>query len=305
MEKDYIKIYNDSFSLAETLAEKEIITKFIDFKERGRNSNKAGNVIVQEFGKEKSNCRVMDESFQSLFYLFRNRLDEFAEDYQMNIIPEILFPEFNKIINSDNFSFENYIKELAEFNARDSVHNTFSNNRSLYSLMFELNDFSEFSIIGCNGGNYSVLYEKYRKKKYGEPSAADVISLDFTDEIKKKEIKNFNIKNQQLLLNDDYYSSLTYHFINDKKTLFEDFKNVLLEDFDTHKSEIHFFCSNNQARELILSFKNKFKGKMNFTNVEISKKFISNLGSPLSQTNLSHSKNASKEITDEILGLLK
>ena len=40
---------------------------------------------------------------------------------------------------------------------------------------------------------------------------------------------------------DNYYYSLTDYFINYKKTSFEAFKNVLVKDFDSHKSEIHFF----------------------------------------------------------------
>lgn len=305
METDYIKIYNDAFSSAEILAEKEILKNFIDFKNNRRNANFACNKISRNFFEEKQTSEVMQKHLEPLYYLFRDRLDEFSIEYQMDVISETLLPKFNEIDHSDDLSFKAYINKLATYNARDGVYNTFSNNRNLYSFMFELNDFSEFAIKGCVRESYSELFKKYRKIIYGEPSSSDVISIDSTNEINKKELKNFNINNQLLLLNDDYYSSLTYHFINDKKTLFEDFKNVLLEDFDTHKSEIHFFCSNNLARELILSFKKKFKGKLNFTNAGISKKFISNLGIPLSQTNLSHSKNASKEITKEILDLLK
>ena len=145
----------------------------------------------------------------------------------------------------------------------------------------------------------------FRKKRYGEPSALDVISFDSTNEINKREFNNFNIKNNHLLDNDNYYNELTYDFINEDKTSFEDFKNVLLKDFNSHDSKIHFICSNYLAREIVFSFKRKFKGSINITNAGKSNKFISSDGNPISQTNFSNSKTTSDIISNDILELLK
>lgn len=308
MKKDFIKIYNNAYSKSEILAEKEIITKFIDFKERGRNSSKAGNVIEQEFEKEKSNCRVMDKSLQSLFYLFRNRLDEFTEDTQMNVIPEILLPEFDKIIHSDNFSFENYINELAEFNARDSVHNTFSNNRSLYSLMFKLNDFSEFKIIGCEADIYNRLLDKYSFLVNGT-SAIIGLTLSSSEPVTKKEIKNFCPEKEDcrtFFESKKFYDYLVLeYFIDSDHTSFTDFKNVLTGDFETNKSIIRFECKTQKAAVLLYELQIRFTKKLSYTNIEYSKKFQTQNGTPLRQKNIAESiSKSSIELKKEVKKVL-
>jgi hypothetical protein len=302
MKKDYIKIYNNAYSKSEILAEKEIITKFIDFKERGRNSSKAGNVIEQEFEKEKSNCRVMDKSLQSLFYLFRNRLDEFTEDTQMNVIPEILLPEFDKIIHSDNFSFENYIKELADFNARYSVHNTFSNNRPLYHLMFELNDFSEFSIIGCYGDYNSEIYEKYRKLNHEKSAIKTVKVLTVVEKKEESEPNFYLIKDTyyKKFLSQIFYDYLKNNFVNDQKTSYQDFIDVFTIDHNNHSKEIHFYCTTKLASYLLSKLQKEIFYKLNMSKFATNSLRTSKGGS-LRGNNISQSKSNKSEMDERIV----
>ena len=144
------------------------------------------------------------------------------------------------------------------------------------------------------------------KMKSSKSSLNKELSIDESkNTIAKKKIKNFNIQNKHLMEDNKYYYSLTDYFINDEETSFKDFKNVLLKDFDSHDSKIHFICCNYLARELIFNFKRKFKGEINITNAGYSEKFISENGVPISQSNFSKSKTTSEEIPEYILNLLK
>jgi hypothetical protein len=62
-----------------------------------------------------------------------------------------------------------------------------------------------------------------------------------------------------------------------------------MKDFESHTSEIHFFCQNVQIRKVIFSLKEKFGGKFNLTNAGKSKKFKNLNGNYINSQSLSHS----------------
>lgn len=79
----------------------------------------------------------------------------------------------------------------------------------------------------------------------------------------------------------------------------------MLKDFDSHNSEIHFFCSNFLIRNLIFSFKKKFKGKLNLTNAAKSKKFRNVNGNYINSQSLSHSSKSKVQfLTEEVRQIL-
>jgi hypothetical protein len=315
METDYIKLYEETYFKEEQNCEILILKNVKEYKKNKRSYNFCSNTLLKEFRAKEKEFRVLQIPYAELGGLYKRRLDEFAPEHEMEVITQTLFPEFKKIIHEDeNYTFYCFITELAKSNAFNNGYRIFSNNYNLFEIMFKLNEFEEFKLDEDLGRESSPFYEKYRLKLYPRNvsfSSGVTLDSDFSnnlgkEECKKKEkIKNFNITSKCLLDTDNYFYSLTDHFINEKKTSFEDFKNVLLNDFESHTSEIHFFCSNNFARLLILSFKIKFKGKINLKNSAISKKFISSKGNPFSQSNLSHSFKTSEEVSSEILQLLE
>jgi hypothetical protein len=302
METDYIKIYNDTFSQVEILAEKEILKKFIDFKNNRRNANFAGNKILINFYEEQKTSEVMQKHLEPLYYLFRNRLQEFSVKYQMDVISETLLPKFNEIDCSDDFSFKDYINKLATYNARDSIYNTFSNNRNLYSLMFELNDFSEFFIVGLSGAEYSRIYEKYRKRYYGKPSVDPVKVAMISDKkvVVKPNFYKIKDKYYKTFLSKDFYDYLKKEFINEEKTSYQNFIAVFTLDHNNHKKEMHFFCTTILASFLLSKLQEEVFYKLNMSNFAASS-LITSKGGNLNGNNISKSKSNKSEMDERIV----
>ena len=302
MEKDYIKIYNDSFSLAETLAEKEIFQKFINFKKNRRNSNFAGNKISSDFHVEQKNSEIFQKHLKPLYYLFKNRLQEFPVEYQMDVIYETLLPKFNEIDHLDDLSFRDYINKLAVYNARDDIYNTFSNNRSLYSLMFELNDFSEFFIKGLMREKYSRLYEKYRKLYYEEPSLETVKVAIIKDEKVGVEPNFYNIREKyyEIFLSKVFYDYLKKDFINEEKTSYQEFIAVFTVDHKNHSKKIHFFCTTILASYLLSRLQEEVFYKLNMSNFAASS-LMTSKGGNLNGNNISKSKSNKSEMDERIV----
>jgi hypothetical protein len=256
MEKDYVKIYEDTYLKTEVSTEKEIIQKYIDLKIKRKNATFAGNAIGTYFYEEQSNSRVKSKTYQTLYYFFKNRLNEYAIEYQMDVILGTLLPEFIKINLDDDYTFENYIKELAIFNARDHISNTFSNNLALYFLMFELNDFSEFRIKGCRGDHYSPMYEKYRKLVYDKPIKEELINIKATKSQETKVLNFFKIKEEyyEKFLSEEFYRYLCSEFIDEIKTPHKGFKDIFTKIPENHNAQLHFFAQTNLVSLLFFAF---------------------------------------------------
>jgi hypothetical protein len=302
MEKDYIKIYNDAFSLAETLAEKEILKKFIDFKNNRRNANFAGNKISSDFHVEQKNSEIFQKHLEPLYYLFKNRLQEFPVEYQMDVISETLLPAFSKIHPSDDLSFNDYIKKLATYNARHNIYNDFSNNRDLYFLMFKLNDFSEFFIKGLSDIKYSRMYEKYRKLYYEEPSVKPDEVKIATDKEEETKPNFYNIKDEyyEKFLSEVFYDYLKKKFINEQKTTYNDFLAVFTINHNNHSKKIHFFCTTILASFLLSKLQKEIFYKLNMSNFATSS-LITSKGGNLNGNNIAKSKSNKSEMDERIV----
>ena len=308
MEKDYIKIYEDAYSKYGISHEDYIRKKVIAFHDY-LPFNKSNSLLISDLNSKEEDLIIFEEPWRKITTIFRTT--RFRPGHQLRKIQILLLPEFSKIKVGDlNITFEHYIEELAKFKAYEEINRIYSNNDTLYSLMYDLNDFSEFKIIGCEGEVYQELLEKHYKIKSG---AAD-ISLQKTnqqEDITKNKfvLKNFCPElesNKKEIESKIFYNFLVLnYFIDTDFTSFIDFKNVFLEDFETNNSIFRFECSTQKGVILLVEIKERLSKKLNFTNIEISKKFKTKYNKYLRRKNITESNRKAKaELKIEVKTLL-
>ena len=298
MEKDYIEIYTKAYQEEEIHHEKYIKKKVLEYHDY-LTFNDNNNSLINELDTKLGENIIFDDAFSKITTIFRT--SRFRKGHELKIISIKLLPEFLKIDKGNlKVSFEGYLKELARFKAEEEIQRLFCNNRGSYELMFELNDFSEFAIKGCDGGNGSVLYEKYRKLWYEPKKHNEINKLVAFDRSAKfiglEKTNHYQIKEEyyEKFLSKEFYGYLIKDFINETKTSYSCFKDVFTEKSVKHSSEIHFFCSTILASLLLSEFKKHVFNKLVMTQIEIKHLKVNN-GNRLSANNISKSKKNASE----------
>lgn len=278
MEKDYIKIYLETFEKVEIEAEKGIKEKFIDLERKGKNHQFAANKIMTDFHEEEKKLVITEAPFSELIYIYKRRLDEYNLKTQMNVIPEILLPKFLEI-NIDQFrNFEDFIIELAKLNARFNIYNQFNNSSDFYGFLFRVNDFSDFKIKDFECSQYSDVFEEYRIKVIEKEAEESKSTLGKIKNIISNEQENsktyYKFKSEYLgkFLTIDSFNILCNEFINEQKTSYEDFVQFFSEESNNPKIKLHFWCESYLASFLISTIvKRVYKS---LTLKEFTQKFI-------------------------------
>lgn len=231
MEKDYIKIYQEAYSNEYKNQEIFIKSRVFEFdvdEDRYFEYNNLNKFLIENY----SNSIVLKEPYRDLTFFFENK--SMAKGKKLKVITKYLTRQYENLNNKSLvLNFEDFLIQLAIYNAKKETARIFSRLDNLLGMMNEVKNFSEFELNESFAKESSAIYKKYRQKCYPNSVSFDAgitLNSSILDNVKdtksekKKDIKNFQIKNKWLLDNEDYFDSLTYDFINEKKTSFKDFK---------------------------------------------------------------------------------
>lgn len=305
MIKDFVQIYEKTFKTSEIDFENLIIKKILHFKNKKVAFVEASNKILLDFNEMKNGSWVFNDKYGNLNYLFKNRLSKFEDGFEMNIITEYLLPEFNNLIPSDpSKTFEEFIIEFAKINASEFVLSRFQINKNTYEFMYKLNDFSEIKIIGFEGGENSILHEKYRSKIYGKINHNISFQPNLLIEIGKiaqknnfaekekssQKIKKIKIKEEfeEKFYSEEFYDHLCeIYFLKDQSS-FKDFKIIFLNKSENNLGKIKFKCSTKLGSKLLESFVKNIFNNLTYTQI-VKNEIYTNEDTKLTRSNISNS----------------
>jgi hypothetical protein len=308
MKKDYIKFYNNAF-LREQLICETFILKIIIKEKKEKNSFKNIYKIIQGHQEKLNYDIVLDTPWDKLTDIYKYKHNVYDDDLLMDVIPDKMLPLYSSFkLKDTDLKFDGYLEHLARYKAHYDIYYSFDRNYALYNLMFRANNFSEFKIIGCEADIYNRLLEKFNFLLNGNFAVIDG-ALGFTQTVTKKQITNFcpvEENKRNFFESKVFYDYLVLKdFIDPDYTSFTDFKNVLIDDFQTNKSIIRFQCKTQKAAIFLDELKIRFTKKLSFVNIEYSEKFRTQNGKILTRKNITESKRKSSiELKEEVKKVL-
>lgn len=262
----YLKIYNKEAKEYINWLKKELKK----YAKLNRNFYNARDEIRKIYNKKYRDRKIQNGKLDQIEDLFFKRTEKFQPLHQMDVIPQFMIPEFNKVKLKD-YSFEDFINEFAKQNAIRQVH------ASLSSFNYNFNNsFTSKSIDNCE-----FLINPYD-------------NLNAIKNNPKPENKNnykIKAKFEKVFKNEEVYNHFTFHYVNDELTSFKDFKNLFLNGFDIDNSKIYFLCSTKLASLLLENLRRElFNPKPTQKDFVANSSFYSEQGNPITSWNLSKSK---------------
>jgi hypothetical protein len=305
MKKDYIKVYKEAYDKEKPVYEKEVKQKLLKLDLDEPIDENINDIQIGLSRDLKKNI-VYEEPYFEITSFFRNK--SMSEGKKLKILSKYSYGQFEKLDDKENLKldFNGYVVELAKLNSRDDSLNVFRQNRSLHELMHKARDFSEFKIEKGLSREFTPLFEKYRKIIYKNPD--EVTSFQGEVNISKQNtenpfidfklpniivpVKNFKIspRIEKIISNKIFYNDLIKNdYIDDKRTSFSKFKDVFIEDFSSHDSNVVFSCDDPVALYFLKLLAKKIKGFFTQINIAKSKKFRGYDYEPFSQSRISRS----------------
>ncbi|GAA4289518.1 hypothetical protein [Aestuariibaculum suncheonense] len=299
----YIDLYNESYSIHRKEATKIIKDRLITYNDKKLAFRNAQNKTSAELWKIEGNCLVNREDCYVLKEIFQKRNKVYQTGYELNIIDDINEKFIN--VGYKDFSFEEFVSDLAKSEAYNYVSFSFNEYAGVYEKMFELNRFDdfenmpEFNVIDYNVRDYDQI-DLYRElcsllkpEEDLEDNGGEKEESETCIKIEKEDSENyFKLEKKYIdyFTSEDCYAYLTDDFIDDQQTTHEDFVNVFMKCPETHSSEVNFIATTKAISFFLGELNNELFEGLTQTSVEDSKKFKTNNNRLLTQSNLAHSK---------------
>ncbi|MCR8667411.1 hypothetical protein NO995_06950 [Aestuariibaculum sp. M13] len=300
---DYIELYTSNFNKFRLDGTERIKNQLIDYKNNYSSFYNAFNTILKEnYVKGQDSFINKEEPYRGLYNLFQDRFRLFEAEHNLKIIELVILEKYNSLKISIDYTFDEFILELAKVEALKENNRLFHLYSTIYKLMYQVGVFDDFELVEYNMVEENVpLFKKYHALIYGVKSK----SLSLLENNRQEEI-NFKIKSKFLKRFKESYYEFTGYYIDENKTSYDDFCKVFLNDIGTHKSEIHFHCDTKLASLLLNNLNEEIFDNLSQVNIAKSKLFKSQGGKPLSQSTLSRTKlNASHSDHDIVASTLQ
>lgn len=313
----YSELFDKEFEKVFQKHENEIEKILKSNKKQGRRFGSFYNTILSELETQEYRTYYIATSklFDNLIDLYKRRNSIYEKGFEHLIFENELLSLFNKIEKiKKEYNFIEFIKELATVEAISDVYSRFRHNSKIYEMMYNLNRLESFVLLRPTENIEKTpffnvqLYETRnlenpdRYKDFNDFKEKEAIASNFINNtlsfiepprnsdnnVKKNITGNFDIYNHRIkfdLNSRQLYDSLCLNHIDSKKTSHEDFKNVLVKDWDKHSSKIHF-KSKTQATAFLLRNLEFLFGNLNFTQIGKSRLFYSNIGNPFTRSGL-------------------
>jgi len=205
--------YNEFEKSIYDFHKKGIILKFKNASREDRPFNKALDDITSELSEIRNNSiiRKNENLLKNCTHEINHRLDYYKSDIALNsIISNEIKDSFNKIsdrivgLNNEklNISYDDFIKELITYDCLGRIEQIVKNNKDLYKIFYDNNDYKEFTIEKFEGHVVnSKLYRKVFAKFYPDkfvPIAIETINefgqVTYKIKLTEDELDNDKIK---------------------------------------------------------------------------------------------------------------
>jgi hypothetical protein len=285
-EKDFKLVYETFYNNYLEQYIKEVEDLYKRLNKEGDAEIEAYNTCLKLLTKKRDNLKVKSNPFDQFNSIFNNRSSLVRDNNLNTLYIKHLVPLSNKLNIELNYDlYENILEEFAISNSSSMLYSWFSSWSTIYKMMFELDDFSEFEIFrNCNYSEGLEIFKKYHKRLY--PRSYMEIE-DRNNDFKVKEEFKICIENLWFPMTEDY--------ISEDLTALEDFKKVFFKNWKSHNSKIYFSCSPEEASYFLHRLKFAFE-RLSFASIHRSKLFYTREGNIFKEDNLSKQKN---KIIDE------
>lgn len=143
---EYEKLYLKTFDEVHSNTENYIKNKLIEYINIDYGFNEASKEILEEskikFEKNKFNTT---KPYTDLIYVFNNERKKYSKNIYENVLKRHVKPAFDNL-NIKGYSFEDLIKDLAEYYSETNTYRIFRNENRLFELIYKSEDFSRFEI---------------------------------------------------------------------------------------------------------------------------------------------------------------
>ncbi len=219
---DYLKIYNSNYNKAYRTGEVTIKHKLIQFNKETLSFERASNLTRESFGNFEKRLLIDKEpKLVELKSIYQKSLSNYSKNAVELVLKNEVKNGFLKLslnIQSNNYTLESFIKELAILNAANELLRLYNNHSALFKMMYENDYFDLFEIKDYHpidfrdSKNYTDLLNKfYPLRKTPETfseSFSVMQSYDTFDDLENN-TPNFNEKEKAYLLH------LIYKIIED------------------------------------------------------------------------------------------
>lgn len=233
---DYLKIYNSNYNKAYRTGEVTIKHKLIQFNKETLSFERASNLTQESFGNFEKRLLIDKEpKLVELKSIYQKSLSNYAKNAVELVLKNEVRKGFLKLslnIQSNNYTLESFIKELAILNAANELLRLYNNHSALFKMMYENDYFDSFEIKDYHpidfrdSKNYTDLLNKfYPLRKTPEifsESFSVIQSYNPFDDLENN-TPNFNEKEKAYLLH------LIYKIIEDSKA------NIKLNNTEFYK----------------------------------------------------------------------
>lgn len=239
---DYLKTYNYFYNktekILETFIKKGLVKSCNEERSFTATINKINDKRVDY--KQERLLKILTNISSESFKVFNERYRVYRGDnVDKLILRNECFEAFNDSLkkNKIHYSYNKYVANLAVYESLNRVGSRFRNYDDLYKLMYDLNDFKEFSLKEINGGHKNCgLYDRLFLRRYPDHVTQSDFKLEkIVNKIKEQseltkydknvlgDIKIYSEKDKVLLL-----YSVKYALDNQIKISTIEFSRVLL-----------------------------------------------------------------------------
>ncbi|WP_372745220.1 hypothetical protein [Lutibacter sp.] len=281
-EKDFTLLYETTYNtyLDQYIDEIENFYKIAN--KEGDAQNYAYNSCLNLLENKRKGLKIGLEPFASIYAIYKNRASKVRNNNLNILYTKHIKPLEDKLgLEINNELYEYLLEEFAISEASNRVYSWFSNWHTVYKMMFELNDFSDFKIIrNSSFSEASDIFKKYHEKLY----PICYVNKGKEGEVQKNKINNFNQVEGYEDEIKTLYGDFIEYYINGATTSYDDYVNVFFKNWDEHNSLINFSCSTQEASLLLFKLMNFFSD-LTYTNIGKSKVFKLKTGSILTSSN--------------------
>lgn len=146
----YTLLYEENYKFEENFIKKELI----EYANQNLAFTFACNTISEILlDKCSNNIISTNNTLNILFSFFKTSMSKYSKDHLKSSFEKDTYTKYNSLDQNDlplGYSFKNFIKDLAYFMSINEINRLFSNNSSLFQMMYTLNDFKNFEIRTYN-----------------------------------------------------------------------------------------------------------------------------------------------------------
>ena len=287
---EYKSTFDKTFNEVQSKIKEELIKAKSEF----RTFNFAFNSIIKN-NQELINKSLIrsDNSLIILEAKYKKSLSSYSENRVELALKNDVYPEYIKL-NADelpsNYSFQNFVFDLAALYGLTEVDRLFSNQSRLFEMMFELNDFTNFEIKEYDTVlDNTKLFKKLQQRLYPEIKNAGKVKK-YVEQTSPIDSKFTLLTNEEkILLLNIAYLEFTKYFDKEKtnKIPLTDFARVIYLTKDCVDSNI--FDKNYASRTF---YKKLSKGNLYYDSSSKRNNIIASLLNKIKILNLNSLKDA-------------